>query len=310
MDWLEISVCTHAAAIEIVADLFDEMRTGGVIIEDPAVIIKYAQEIHPDEWGISKKVSITDLPVVKSYLPVDTNLKSRLYGFYEALNQLALSPLPQVSTRRVADEDWANNWRAYYKPVRVGRRLVIKPYWEQWHCSSSDLVIEMDPGMAFGCGTHPTTSLCLRLLEKYLHSGATVYDVGTGSGILAIAAAKLGARRVVAVDVDEVACQVASGNVEKNQVAGLVQVVQGNLLDLVEGKADLVVANIIASVITGFTPAAARALVPGGLFIASGIISSRAQEVRTAIKEAGLVVSEQLHEDQWVAFVGDKIRDE
>ncbi|MDD3653937.1 MAG: 50S ribosomal protein L11 methyltransferase [Desulfotomaculaceae bacterium] len=305
MDWLEISVCVHNEGVEIVASLFDEMKTGGVIIEDPAVIIKYAKEIHPDEWGISEKVSFNDLPVVKSYLPVDVSLESRLNGFYNALNQLDLRPVPQVSTRRVADEDWANKWRAYYKPVRVGQRLVIKPCWEQWHGNSRDLVIEMDPGMAFGCGTHPTTGLCLRLLEKYLHSGAIVYDVGTGSGILAVAAAKLGARQVVAVDVDELACQVASANVEKNRVAGLVEVVHGNLLDLIEGKADLVVANIIASVVTSFTPDAAKALVPGGLFIASGIISSRAQAVRSAIKEAGLTIREQIYEGQWVAFVGE-----
>lgn len=310
MDWLEIAVYTHAEGMEMVSNLFDDMKTGGVVIEDPAVIIKYAAETDPEEWGISKKVSATDPAVVKSYLPVDANLDSRLDSFYKALEQLALYPAPQVFTRRVADEDWANNWRAYYKPVRVGRRLVIKPYWEEWQSNSLDLVIEMDPGMAFGCGTHATTALCLGLLEKYLQSGSTVYDVGTGSGILAVAAAKLGAGQVVAVDVDEVACQVAQANVNKNQVEGLVQVVRGNLLDLLEGKADLVVVNIIASVIIGFTPAAASALTPGGLFIASGIISGRAREVGAAMQAAGLVIRELLYAGQWVAIVGEKTKDE
>jgi len=310
LDWLEIAVCTQPEGVEAIADLFEEMQTGGVIIEDPAVILRYAMEIHPDEWGISKKVTSNDLPVVKSYLPAGQGLDRRLAGFYSALKRLALNPPPQVSIRIVTDEDWANAWRAYYKPVRVGRRLVVKPSWEEWYPGEGDLVIDIDPGMAFGCGTHATTSLCLRLLEVYVRSGATVYDVGTGSGILAIAAARLGAGRVVAVDLDEVACRVAAENVERNRVAGVVQVVRGNLLDLVEGQADLVVCNIIAGVITGFAPDASRALARGGLFIASGIIRDRAPDVRAAMESAGLAIREQLDEGQWVAFVGEKIKDE
>ncbi|OPY56386.1 MAG: Ribosomal protein L11 methyltransferase [Pelotomaculum sp. PtaU1.Bin035] len=309
MDWMEITVLTIPEGLEPVAELFEEMGTGGVIIEDPAVLIRYAAEFHPDEWAVSEKVSKTSVPVVKGYFPADTNLEFRLSAFCEALGRLPLSSAPQVCTRMVADEDWANAWRAYYKPLRLGR-LVIKPSWEEWRCKDGDLVIEMDPGMAFGCGTHTTTSLCLRLLEAYVRSGATVYDVGTGSGILAVAAARLGAGRVVAVDLDAVACRVASENVERNQVAGVVQVVHGNLLDLVEGQADLVVSNIITSVIAGFAPDASRALVAGGLFITSGIVSSRAQEVRSAMESAGLAIREQLDEGQWVALVGEKIKDE
>jgi len=310
VNWLEIAVCTHPEGVELVAELFDEMQTGGVVIEDPAVILRYEMEVHPDEWGISEKITDRDLPVVKSYLPVGQGLDRRLAGFYAALKRLALNPAPQVRIRMVADEDWANAWRAYYKPVRAGQRLVVKPSWEEWSPGEGDLVIDMDPGMAFGCGTHATTSLCLRLLEVYVHSGATVYDVGTGSGILAIAAAKLGAGRVVAVDLDEMACRIAAENIERNKVSGVVQVVHGNLLDLVGGQADLVVSNIIAGVIIGFAPDASRALVRGGLFIASGIIRDRASDVCAAMKSAGLAIRERLEEGQWVAFVGEKIKNE
>jgi len=304
---VEITVCTLPGTVEVVAELFEEMKTGGVIIEDPAVILRYAAETHPDEWGVPGKVSEHDWPLVKSYLPVDPDLDRRLSDFYQALERLALSPAPQVSIRRVVDEDWANAWRAYYKPVRAGQRLVVKPSWEEWSREEGDLVIEMDPGMAFGCGTHTTTLLCLRLLEVYVRSGITVYDVGTGSGILAVAAAKLGAGRVIAVDLDDLACRVAVENVIRNKVTGIVKVVHGNLLDLVEGRADLMVSNIIASVIINFTPAASRALVPGGIFIASGIIRDHALKVRDAMEAAGLAIREQLSEGHWVAFVGEKI---
>jgi len=306
VDWLEITVCTFPGTVEAIAELFEEMKTGGVIIEDPAIILRYAAETHPDEWGVPGKVSEHDWPLIKSYFPADQNLNRRLSDFYQALDRLALSPAPQVSTRRVVDEDWANAWRAYYKPVRAGQRLVVKPSWEEWSRKEGDLVIEMDPGMAFGCGTHTTTLLCLRLLEVYVRSGDTVYDVGTGSGILAVAAAKLGAGRVTATDLDELACRVALENVARNQVNGIVQVVHGNLLDLVEGQADLVVSNIIASVIMNLAPDASRALVPGGIFIASGIIRDRAVAVRAAMEASGLAIRDQLCEGHWVAFVGEK----
>ncbi|MDF9409290.1 50S ribosomal protein L11 methyltransferase [Pelotomaculum isophthalicicum JI] len=306
MDWLEITVYTSPGTVEAVAELFEEMETGGVIIEDPAVILRYAAETHPDEWGVPGKVSEHDWPLVKSYFPVNQGLNRRLSNFHRALELLAFNPVPRVSTRRIADEDWANAWRAYYKPVRAGQRLVVKPSWVEWSGKEGDLVIEMDPGMAFGCGTHTTTLLCLRLLEMHVHSGATVYDVGTGSGILAVAAAKLGAGRVTATDLDETACQVALENVARNQAARIVRVVQGNLLDLVKGQADLIVSNIIADVIINLIPDASRALVPGGIFIASGIIRDRAEEVRAAMEAYGLAVRDQLCEGHWVAFVGEK----
>lgn len=306
MNWLEVTVGTLPGTIEIVAGLFEEMNTGGVVIEDPLLLLKYAAEIHPDEWGIEEEVSAQDWPLVKAYFPAGEGLQRKLADFLRDLERLELDPAPRVSTCWVAEEDWANAWRSYYQPTRVGQRLVIKPSWLEWSGKDDDLVIEMDPGLAFGCGTHVTTRLCLVLLEKHLLPGSTVYDVGTGSGILALAAAKLGAGQVTATDFDEVACRVALENVARNGLEETVQVTCGNLLEQVEGRADLIAANIIADVIIPLAPAAAKALRPGGIFIASGIIRARSDQVREAMRAAGMLSRETLEEGHWVALVGEK----
>lgn len=305
MDWLEITVRIPPEGVELVSEIFRETGTGGVIIEDPAVILQYAAVTHPEEWAVPTTAG-DGFPLVKGYLPVEKGLSGRIEEFKKSLNLLDLNPTPEIITRVVPEEDWSNAWKAYYKPVRVGMRLVIKPSWEEYHPLEGELIIEIDPGMAFGCGTHPTTSLCLGLLEKYTRPGMTVYDIGTGSGILAVAAAMLGASRVVAVDIDPVACRAASENAARNKVTAQVEVIQGNLLDLLEDGAGLIVANIIASVIAGFAPEAAGALVPGGVLIASGIIRERTAEVIAALTAAGLTVCEQLEEGRWVALVGKK----
>ncbi|NLI12989.1 50S ribosomal protein L11 methyltransferase [Pelotomaculum propionicicum] len=305
MKWLEISVRTPVEGVERVSEILLEIGTGGVAIEDPAVILEYAARTQPEEWGVPEPAA-DGLPLVKGYLPLEEGLVRRVAELVESLDLLALSPAPEVSTREVMDEDWSNSWKAYYKPVQVGRRLVVKPSWEEYHARGWELVIEIDPGMAFGCGTHATTSLCLGLLEKYIRPGMTVYDIGTGSGILAVAAALLGAGQVTAVDIDPVACRTAGENIERNGVADRVGVVQGDLMNLLGAGADLIVANIIASVITGLAPQAAGALAPGGIFVASGIIRERAEEVVAAFTGAGLTVEEQLAEGPWVALAGKK----
>jgi ribosomal protein L11 methyltransferase len=307
LEWLEIAVSSPPAGVELVSEILRELGAGGVVIEDPAIIHMYAARTHPEEWAVSPEAAKQDRPVVKAYLPVDDGLDKRLEELFSALDRLGLNPEPEVSTRAVREEDWACTWKKYYKPVHVGRRIVVRPSWEEYRAVEGELVIELDPGMAFGCGTHPTTSLCLKLLEKYIRGGERVYDVGTGSGILAVAAAALGAGRVVAVDLDPVACRAAAENVARNRVEGIVRVVQGNLLDNINDGVDLVVSNIIASVIISLAPDAAAALVPGGFLIASGIIRHRAEEVRDALEEVGLTPWEQLEEGEWTALVAKKI---
>jgi ribosomal protein L11 methyltransferase len=305
LDWLEIAVQVSAEEVETVSDILIEMGTGGVVIEDPALILQYARESHPDEWAVPE-AAVSGRPLVKGYLPCAEGLFNRVEELKKTLNQLDLDPKPEINTRVVAEEDWANAWKEYYKTIRIGQRLVIKPSWLEHQPLAGDLVIEMDPGMAFGCGTHATTALCLSLLEKYIRPGMTVYDIGTGSGILAAAAARLGAARVLAADIDPVACKAARENAARNNVSALVSVKQCSLAELPDQGADLVVANIIADVIAAIAPDAAAALLPGGIFIASGIIRDRLEMVRGAVESAGFSVCEQLEEGLWVALVMQK----
>jgi len=306
LNWMEVSVLVQAELAELAAGLFEELGAGGVVIEDPAVFVRAAAGVRPEEWAVPVCAVPAGMVAVKSYFPLDGALGGRLDSLQGSLLRLPADRPPQVDARVLAEEDWANAWRAYYKTIHIGKRIVIKPAWLEYRADAGAVVIEMDPGMAFGCGSHPTTALCLKLLEKYLRAGELVYDIGTGSGILAVASAKLGAARVVAVDADPQAVRAARENAERNDVAGQVSVVRGNLLEPAEKTASMVVANIIADVIIPLSPAAAAVLNEGGVFISSGIISSRSEEVAAALSGAGLVILERLQEGEWVAFAAIK----
>jgi len=306
LNWVEVSVLVQAELAELVANLFEELGAGGVVIEDPAVFVRAANRIHPEEWAVTPCTVPEGKVVIKSYFPLDGAFDGRLHFLQESLSRLPSDGPPQIGTRVLAESDWANAWRAYYKTIHIGEKMVIKPAWLDYRAGTGEVVIEMDPGMAFGCGSHPTTALCLKLIEKYLHGGELVYDVGTGSGILSVAAAKLGAARVVAVDADTQAVRAAQENAERNGVAGQVIVVQGNLLEPAEKTAALVVANIIADVIIAMAPATAAVLEEGGTFISSGIIAFRSEDVSVALAGAGFVVLEQVQEGEWVAFAAKK----
>ncbi|RJQ31226.1 MAG: 50S ribosomal protein L11 methyltransferase [Peptococcaceae bacterium] len=306
MDWLEVAVRATPEGIELIADIFAEIGTGGVVIEDPAVLARYAMEINPEEWAVPETFLRPGNPVVKGYLPLNQAVERQLAFLFDALDGFYPGETPAVTVRLVQEADWANAWRAYYKPVRIGRRLIVKPAWESCNCMEEDVIIELDPGLAFGCGTHPTTVMCLELLEDFVTGGETVYDVGTGSGILAVAAVKLGAGRVVAIDRDQLAIRVALENVRRNGVENLVQVVSGNLLDEVSEPVSLVVANITTDVIISLIPRAACLLAPGGRLVVSGIISKRAESVWGALQAVGFTVRARLVEGEWTAFVCEK----
>lgn len=195
----------------------------------------------------------------------------------------------------------------HYHPVKVSEKFTIVPTWETYEPASSDeLIIEMDPGMAFGTGTHPTTVMCLQALEKYVRPGDHVIDVGTGSGILSIVAAMLGARSVRALDLDPVAVDSARLNVKLNKVQHIVTVSQNNLLDHIEEPADVIVANILAEIILRFTGDAYRLLKPGGRFITSGIIQAKKQDVKDGLLAAGFAIEEINVMEDWVAVVAMK----
>ena len=200
------------------------------------------------------------------------------------------------------EQDWAEDGKKYYKPFRAGERLVIKPSWEPYEEKEGDLVLELDPGMAFGTGTHETTFMCMEQLEKYVKPGCKAIDVGCGSGILGLAAAKLGAGDVLAIDLDELAVKVAKENTEKNHLTDRVRVVHGDLLKQREEQADVIVANIIADVICALCGPVKRHLLPGGVFICSGIIREREDDVQCALAEAGYTVCNRLAKGEWVCL--------
>lgn len=312
MKWSEISIHTTAEAVEAVSNLLYEMGANGVVIEDPEVL-------HRDwdtPFGEIYQLSPDDFPdegvFVKAYLPMDSSqLVDVLDELKEQLSHLTDYGIDigkgTIAVNDVHEDEWAHAWKKYYKPVNVSERMTIKPVWEAYEPKRPDeIIIEMDPGMAFGTGTHPTTILCLRALEKYLQPGDRVYDVGTGTAILSIAAVKLGADHVLAMDLDEVAVRSAEANIELNGVHERITVRQNNLLDGVDEQVDLVVANILAEVIVRFTDDVYRVLKPGGVFIASGIIAAREADVKAAMEASGLELVETIFIDDWVAIVAKK----
>lgn len=307
MKWLEIAVRVNREDVDAVSGIFDRIETGGVVIEDSALIYDVIVKGNSETVAIDTPVDPSALPVVKGYLPVDERLCGRLEEFHEGLSRIDPVYPGQVTFRETEDSNWLGRWREFYQPVRVGRRLLVKPVWMAGDPEKDLLVILLDPGMAFGCGTHPTTTMCMGLLEDVITGGETVLDVGTGSGILAITAARLGAAAVVAVDSDPVAVRVVRENVAANGVEGIVAVREGNLLDGIEAAADVVVANIVADVIIRLLPSAVPRLKKGGKFIASGVIAHRREEVAGALDAAGLRTIRILNEGEWVSFLAEKI---
>ena len=306
MNWQEISIQTNHEAVEAISNIFQEIGATGVIIEDPLLVNQYLDSGLWDYTDIEKSEN-TEVVIIKAYLPVDAYLEDRILKFQtqvEALESFGINKgLGIISYQDVAEEDWATSWKQYFHPVKIGQRIVIKPSWEDYQASSEEIIIELDPGMAFGTGTHHTTAMCLKALEKLVVPGTEVFDVGTGSGILAIAAAKLGAKSIRAVDLDAVATKVAKENIRLNNEHNNIEVAEGDLLSGFTGKADIVIANIIADVIKRLLEDISLRLKPNGILLASGIIKERAAEIITVAQGKGLIVEEVMEEGGWVAMI-------
>jgi ribosomal protein L11 methyltransferase len=208
----------------------------------------------------------------------------------------------EVSVRGVSEADWINNWKKYYKPLHLGRHPVIVPKWEDYNPAEGETVVRMDPGMAFGSGLHETTSMCIKALEKYMTPGARVLDVGTGTGILAIAAALLGAGGCLGIDIDSEAVRVASENTAKNGFCDAIAIVKGDLTEGVNYDADIIVANLMADLVIRLSPAAAKHLGPGGIYISSGILDIKEDAAAEAVREAGFDILEIMSDGEWRAI--------
>ena len=311
MKWSEISIHTTNEAVEPISNILHEAGASGVVIEDPFELIRERR----DQFGEIYQLNPNDYPeegvIIKAYLPENSFLAETVEEMKEAINNLVLYNIDigknDVSISEVNEEEWATAWKKYYHPVKISERFTIVPTWEEYTPVSSDeLIIELDPGMAFGTGTHPTTVMCIQALERTVNTGDRVIDVGTGSGVLSISAAMLGAEKVIALDLDEVAVNSARLNIELNKVDQIVDVSQNNLLDGVEPGADIVVANILAEVILRFTNDVASVVKQGGYFIASGIIQPKKQEVKEAIIDVGFEIVETLQMEDWVAIIGKR----
>jgi ribosomal protein L11 methyltransferase len=297
MNWSEISVHTTQEAIEAVSNILQEAGASGVVIEDSEVLRRDWQ----DQFGEIYELSANDYPsegvIVKAYLLAGGHLERTVEEIKQAVHSLSSYGIEAgpgtVTLAEVQEEEWANAWKKYYKPVEVSERITITPTWENYTPKKeNELIIELDPGMAFGTGTHPTTVMCIRALDDSIEGGERVIDVGCGTGVLSIAAAKLGAAAVHALDLDEVAVRSAQTNVELNGAIDRVTVAQNDLLKGIKGPFDIVVANILAEVIIRFVDDAAKVLKPGGLFITSGIITRKEEEVKRAMEQAGFRIKD------------------
>ena len=324
MDWIEFSVEIDQEAVESVSELFAEVGYNqGVAVDQPFIGSPDGPEY----------VHNTAVPVVvRTYVPDDEHAETaRLHAEQGLWAMSMLRPVGVLQVRRLAEEDWANAWKVHYPIRRIGQHWVVVPSWLEYAPEPDDLVLQLDPGMAFGTGLHPTTQLCLVLLERYVQPAQRTLDLGCGSGILALALAKAGAT-VLAVDNDPVAVQATRENVARNGVTELVTTLEGSLgpglsvghwlgsdwgnkvraayVAQTNGpvalaphaEIDLLAANILANVHVLLAPAMAEALKPGGVLVTSGIIADREAEVVRAFEEAGLVPLERLQEGDWVAL--------
>lgn len=297
--WLEVAVATTPAAGEMVGELFIQTGCEGVVYQDPRLYDDLKAK--PEELLPATRPEDEGYRVL-GYLPLTSGWEEKVQSLQVGIEELrAFLPVGSgaVTIRQIQEADWANAWKAYYQPVQVGPFLVT-PSWLSPDVPAGAIELRLDPGMAFGTGTHPTTQLCLALLPQAVEPGALVYDIGTGSGILAIAAAKLGAK-VMAVDRDPVAVAVATANCALNRVA--IPVLTGDLLSKLTLPADLIIANILAEVVIALIPQAVARLKPGGALLASGIIDRKADQVRTALTAAGFKISQSLQKEDWLAYL-------
>ena len=283
MRWAEMTVECPSDSVEAVCYAYIEAGCGGVMMTG------------------------SDPVKVQGSLPVTDELTGRIEALRAHLERLPEFGLPALcdgmTVRYAEDEDWATAWKQYFKPLRIGRRLIIKPSWEYYSALPGDLILELDPGMAFGTGGHPTTKLCLEALEDYVSPGMRVADIGTGSGILSLGAARLGASHVFATDIDLLPRKIATENVARNGLDSVIDVLEIDAFDHQANACDLIVANIVANTIVEIAPTIPGRLKPGGYFLASGIVDNHHDLVSSALRSVGLLPVETKREDIWICLV-------
>lgn len=312
MKWAEVAIETTHEANDIVAEIFKDLGAGGVVVDDPELINSCISEGGYDFSELEQNTA--GAVTVKAYLPFDDKLDDTLRELNERINFFKNNGEGinkgscAITWKIVADEDWADNWKAYFHPAKVGEKIVIKPTWEDYKKNDGDLVVELDPGAAFGTGLHPTTAMCIRELEKLVTGDKRIFDVGTGSGVLAITAARLGATDITAMDYDRTAVTIAAENIAQNNCENIIKTGVSDLLQNFDGKADLIIANIIADIIIRLFSELDKYLAANGVLLASGIITERLAEVKAAAENNGFVVQNVIYEKGWAAMeIGRKL---
>lgn len=292
MRWVEVSIQALPASVDAVSNVLIDAGCGGTVV------------------GPTFAAADAESSRVTGYLPIDDRLEDRLTSIRNRIADFPDYGLPlesdEVRITWVQDEEWATAWKKHFKPVHVGR-IVIKPTWEDYEAKPDEIIVEIDPGMAFGTGYHQTTQLCLLALQERIEGGETVLDMGTGSGVIAIAAAQLGARRVVGLDIDSVAVEAAHANVVHAELEDTVQVHRADTPLAFDGAADLIAANILASILLDMADALKEKLRLGGILISSGIIAERADDVRDAYEAIGLRTIETKQDGDWIALISQRV---
>ena len=318
MKYLEIDIETSAAGIEPVVSALLNLGITDTVVEDPRDIEDLMDKKQTYDWDYLDDSIIEKMkesPKVTVYLE-DTEenrtLAEQIAPAMEELRSKAREGIfgegadfgsLRVSKKQEDDTQWKDKWKEYFKPARIAENIVVKPTWESYERQGDEKVIEIDPGMAFGTGTHETTSLCVKMLEKYQKESDKVLDVGCGSGILSIAAALLGAEDVLGVDIDPVAVEVAAENIELNGVANVAKAQYGDLTKGIDYKADIVVANLMADLVMMLSEDVARHMQPGGLFISSGILVEKEVQVTEHLRSQGFGIVEVREDGGWCCIV-------
>ncbi|MBE2269549.1 MAG: 50S ribosomal protein L11 methyltransferase [Anaerolinea sp.] len=295
--WIEVTLRVDGEAAEVTAELLQKYGYQGVAIEH--------EGIPPDKLDEDQIPPPTHLSV-RAYIPEDSRADETKTRLEEALRYMNMMyPMPTPVYRVVQEEDWAEAWKVHYHPLRIGQRLVIRPLWTEVEMGADDVEVALDPGMAFGTGTHPTTQLCLEAVEALVTPGLKILDLGTGSAILAIAAAKLGAASVLALDIDPVAVEAAVKNVEQNGVSDKITVQEGTLVNVVTSarRFDMLLCNILARIIIQMCDEHLGDVIrPGGIGIFSGIILDQADDVEAALRKTGLEPYARRVQGDWVVI--------
>ena len=301
-NWTEIKVNVNAKNVGTASDIAHMTVPYGIYIEDYSNLEQEAYEVaHIDLIDEELLQKNRDIAIIHIYIKPDENPMEAISFLQERLDAAGIEN--SIETENCAEEDWINNWKQYFKPIPVGKKLLIRPSWIDDYDAQGRAVLSIEPGLAFGTGTHATTRLCLEAMEDYINPDTTLLDLGCGSGILSIAGLLLGAKNATGVDIDSIAVKTAIENGEENNFREpQYKIIHGDLTDKITDKYDVIVANIIADVIIYFCSVAGQLMKDGAVFIVSGIVDTREADVVKAFDENGFKIKERREENGWLCF--------